>query len=80
MGLKIDQNDLKIKSNKAIQFIKQGHKVKVSFRFRGREMAHPEVGFALAGKFFELISEFAIIDQSPNMSGREITSVYTRKK
>lgn len=80
MGLKIGQNDLEIKANKAKKFVKDGHKVKVSLRFKGREMAHPELGEALLNKFFEMLSDSAIIDQRATLSGREMTVVYSKKK
>ncbi len=73
LGLKIGQNDLDIKLRKIRKFLLAGDKVKIQLMFRGREMAHPEVGQALLGRILEQLSDVAIADQKPVMAGRNLS-------
>ena len=59
----IDTNDLNTKANQAKKFLSKGDKVKVSLRFRGREMAHLDVGREILNTFFEKLEEVAVIDK-----------------
>lgn len=72
---KIDTNDYNIKKNRGLEFLKKGDKVKVSLRFRGREMAHPEIGQELMQRFLEDTKEFGKVDKKPIMEGRQIVMV-----
>ena len=73
MSLNIDTHDFETKANHAMDFLKDGDKVKVTVRFRGREMAHTELGSVLLKKFAEACSEVAVLDKSPKLEGRSMS-------
>lgn len=73
LGLKIGQNDLDIKLRKIRKFLLDGDKVKIQLIFRGREMAHPEVGRDLLGRILDQLSDVAIADNKPVMAGRNLS-------
>lgn len=73
MGLKIGSNDLDIKLRKVRGFLEEGHKVKVSAFFRGREMAHQELGHKLLERITEKLSDVAVVDNPPVMAGRNLS-------
>lgn len=75
LGLKIGQNDLNIKLRKIRKFLLDGDKVKVQIIFRGREMAHPEVGQDLLGRILDQLSDVAIADNKPVMAGRNLNVI-----
>lgn len=66
----IDTNDFNTKMRNAIKFLNDGNRVKVSVRFRGREMAHTEIGENLLVKFGEGCSEVANVEKNPKLDGR----------
>lgn len=74
-GLKIGQHDLDVKLRKIRGFLEQGHKVKITAFFRGREMAHKEIGYKLLEDVYEQIADVAVIDQKPQMSGKYLNMV-----
>ncbi len=78
-GLKISDNDLNIKARKVRTFLEDGDRVKILIIFRGREMAHKELGEVLLNKIVETLGEDVIVDGKPQMSGRNL-SVQVRKK
>ena len=78
-GLKIGAGDLEIKLRKIKKFLSQGNKVKVQIVFKGREMAHKEIGFEMADKIISLLEEDAIIEQKPQMAGRNLSIVVRSK-
>ena len=78
-GLKIGSNDLEIKLRKIRAFLSEGHKVKILIFFRGREMAHKELGFSLIDKVMEQLQDDAILEQKPVMSGRNLSIVIRSK-
>lgn len=71
----IDENDLKFKIKHAREFLAKGNKVKVTCMFRGREMAHPEIGHKIAARFIEEIGEEAQIEVQPKQMGRNLSLV-----
>lgn len=73
MGLNIDTHDLETKVGMAKKFLTGGDKVKVSVRFRGREMTHPELGRQLLDRFTEACAEAGTVDKTPKMEGRSLT-------
>ena len=66
----IDTNDLNTKMKNAIKFLKDGNRVKVSVRFRGREMAHTNIGEQLLVQFAEGCAEVANLEKNPKLEGR----------
>lgn len=77
LSLKIDKHDFDTKVNNAIKFLKAGNKVKVSIRFRGREMAHPENGKVNMQKFAEAVSEYGTVEKQPKLEGRQMLMFIT---
>lgn len=78
-GLKIGANDLDIKLRKIRGFLSEGHKVKILIFFRGREMAHRELGYELIDRVVNLLSDDAILEQKPQMAGRNLSIVVRSK-
>ena len=72
LSLNIDTNDFNTKVNQAAKFLQQGHKLKVSIRFRGREMAHTSLGLDVHKRFAEALEGKAIIDKQPKLEGRSM--------
>ncbi len=79
MSLNIDTHDFNTKANNAIKFLKGGDKVKVSVRFRGREMAHTKLGEELLNRFAQQCSEFGVVEKQPKMEGRNIAMFVSPK-
>lgn len=75
VGLRIGQNDLEIKLRNATKFLDAGHKVKIAVVYRGRELAHKELGFQLADRITELLGEGIVVDSPPQFAGRQLTFV-----
>ena len=69
----IDVGDFNTKLKNAQKFVADGNRVKVSVRFRGREMAHTEIGRELLVRFAEAIAETATLDKEPKMEGRSMS-------
>jgi translation initiation factor IF-3 len=76
----IDTNDLNTKMNAAKKFISKGDKVKVTLRFRGREMAHMANSKHILDDFAENLSEIAVIEKAPKVEGRSMTMVLAEKR
>ncbi len=74
-GLKIGEHDLDVKLRKVAGFLEAGHKVKITLFYRGREMAHRDIGFQLATKIIERFAETAIVEQQPQLAGKQLTFV-----
>ena len=79
IGLKISDNDLNIKVRKMQGFLDDGDRVKVVIVFKGREMAHKEIGKELLGKVVSLLGEGVVMEGTPQMNGRNL-SVQVRRK
>lgn len=79
MSLNIDTNDFNTKVNHTIRFLKGGDKVKVSVRFRGREMTHTNLGNGLLERFKEACSEYGVVEKPPKMEGRSLSMVVSAK-
>lgn len=80
LGLKIGAHDLDIKMRKIREFLAEGHKVKIMVFFRGREMAHQEIGHQLLKKIVEQLDDVAVSDQAPQMAGRNLGIVVRSRK
>lgn len=76
----IDMNDLNTKANMAKKFLTKGDKVKVSLRFRGREMAHVNVGKQILDSFYEKLDDIAVVDKPAKLEGRSMVMFLTEKK
>lgn len=74
-GLKIGEHDLAIKLAKVEKFLDAGHKVKLSIVYRGREQAHKELGFKLAEKVIVGFGDRAVVEQQPQLAGRQLSFV-----
>ncbi len=75
-----EQGDYQVKLKKLIQFIEAGDRAKVTVRFRGREMAHMELGRELLKRIEEDMQEVATVDQYPQSEGRQMTMLLVPKK
>ena len=78
-GLKIGSNDLEIKLRKIRAFLSDGHKVKILIFFRGREIAHKNLGYDLIDKMMEQLKDEATLEQKPTMAGRNLSRVIRSK-
>lgn len=72
LGLSIDKHDFETKGNHAIGFLKSGNKVKVSIRFRGRELGHPEIGLEIMERFAEYCADASNVEKAAKMEGRNM--------
>ena len=76
----IDTNDLNTKINAAKKFIEKGNKVKVTLRFRGREMAHMNQSKYILDDFAEALADVAVVEKAPKVEGRSIGMVLAEKR
>ena len=80
MSPNIDTNDLNVKVASARKFLEKGNKVKVSIRFRGRELAHTADSRPMMEDFAQQLSDVAVVDKAPKMEGRFMTLFLAAKK
>ncbi len=76
----IDENDLNTKAGQARKFLSKGDKVKVTLRFRGREMAHMGMSRQILDRFFEKVEDIATVDKPAKMEGRSMIMFLTEKR
>lgn len=76
----IDDNDLNTKANNARKFLIKGDKLKVSLRFRGREMAHTGASRVILDKFYQMLEDVAVIDKPARLEGRNMTMFLSEKR
>lgn len=79
LGLKIGENDLNIKVRKTLELLEDGDRVKIMIVFRGREMAHKEIGTELMNRIIEKLGSEVIVDGKAQMSGRSLTFMVRHK-
>lgn len=79
MSPNIDSNDFNVKVKNAQKFLKDGNRVKVTVRFRGREMAHTNLGEQLLRQFAESCAEIASMDKNPKLEGRNMSMFLSPK-
>lgn len=79
LGMKIGQNDLDIKLKKVRSFLEDGDKVRIQLMYRGRENAHQELGFDLMNKIIEALGEETIVEQKPQINGRNLSMIVRSK-
>jgi translation initiation factor IF-3 len=75
-----EEGDYQIKLRNLIKFLNQGDKVKVTLRFRGREMAHQELGAKMLERIEADLEEFGSVEQFPKMEGRQMVMIMGPKK
>jgi len=71
----IEENDIQVKARNAVKFLTAGDKVKVSIRFRGRQITHSEIGYRVMQEFAQRISDVAQIERMPNLEGRNMIMI-----
>ena len=76
----IDVNDFNVKLRNAQKFLAEGNRVKVTVRFRGREMAHPEIGHEVMKKFTEAVAEHGVVEKPPKLEGRHMLMFIAAKQ
>jgi translation initiation factor IF-3 len=80
MSPSIGINDFNVKLNHGQKFLKEGDRLKVTIRFRGREMAHTDIGEKLLTRFSEECSECGTVDKNPKLDGRHMSMFLTPKQ
>ena len=69
----IEDHDVDVKFKNAVKFLKEGNKVKVTIRFRGRQITHSEIGRQVMNEFAERIKEYGTVDKAPQIEGRNMS-------
>jgi translation initiation factor IF-3 len=77
---KVDEHDYQFKKNHIVRFIEDGDKVKATIFFRGREMAHPEIGHKILQRLITDLAEVAMPETMPRMEGNQMHTILTQKK
>lgn len=80
LGLKIGDHDFDVKLRHARKFLAEGDKVRVSLLFRGREITHPDLGHAVLARFMDRLSDIAVQEQAPQLTGRDLSMIVALKK
>ena len=80
LSVTIDVHDFNTRLNNSSKYLEKGHKIKVSIRFKGREMAHQELGKNVLLRFADALNEISVIEQKPTLDGRVMTMVLAPKK
>lgn len=80
LSVTIDVHDFDTRVRNSSKYLEKGHKVKVSIRFKGRELAHPELGEAVLNRFAEAVSDLAEVEQKPKLEGRFMTMMLIPRK
>ena len=75
----IGENDVAIKARNAIKFLQDGNKVKVSIRFRGRQITHTDIGMQVMNDFIERVKDYAVVERRPAMEGRNMLMILAPK-
>ena len=80
LSVTIDVHDFDTRVRNSSKYLEKGHKIKVAVRFKGREMAHPELGKDVLIRFAEALKDVSEIDQQPKLEGRFMTMILIPKK
>lgn len=80
LSLNIEKHDIETKARNATKFLKHGDKVKVSLRFKGRQMGHTSLGYDVFKNFAEIIQDAGDMDGRPKMEGRSMVVFFVPKK
>ena len=73
LSVSIDVHDFDTRVKNSSKYLEKGHKIKATIRFKGREMAHTEVGVEIIGKFLDLCAEYGSADKAPSLDGRRMS-------
>jgi translation initiation factor IF-3 len=79
MGPKTERHDFDFKVKHVRRFLEEGHKAKVTVRFKGREMAHTELGWKMLQKMVDAVQDIALVENNPRMEGRMLHIMLTPK-
>lgn len=80
LSVTIDKHDFDTKTRNALNYLVKGHKIRAFIRFKGREMAHPELGREVLIQFAQALEELSVIEQRPSIDGRVISMILAPKK
>lgn len=80
LSVSIDVHDFNTRVNQALKYLEKGHRVKASIRFKGREMAHTDLGKQVLIRFSEALNEVSEVEQKPLLDGRNMTMILMPKK
>lgn len=80
VSAKIEEHDFDFKLKNGIKFLQDGDKVKVSIRFRGREMRYTSAGYEVMSKFAEAVGEIAVVEKPPKLEGKNMMMILVPKK
>lgn len=80
LSASIEDHDMGVKAKNASKFLKSGDKVKVTIRFRGREMAHTSIGYDVMAKFTKLVEQENSIERKPKLEGRSMIMIMAPKE
>ena len=80
LSASIEDHDVEVKAKAATKFLQDGNKVKVSLRFRGREMGYTQLGYDAMNKFAEMVADYGVIEKAPKMEGRRMNMFLAPKK
>jgi translation initiation factor IF-3 len=79
LGPKTDTHDFEFKAKHVRRFLDEGNKAKVTVRFKGREMAHTDLGWKMLNRMVEMMSDVAVIENHPRMEGRMLSMILSPK-
>lgn len=77
---RIAEHDLKVRLNRTEEFLKEGYKVKLTVKFKGREMAHQELGHRVLQEALSLLGDKAAVEREPKMEGRKLSMIVGKSK
>ena len=80
MSVRVEEHDIMVKVKNCIKFLEQGNRVKVSIRFRGREMAYTDQGKGVLLNFAERVADYGSVEKQPKMEGRSMVMFLSPKK
>lgn len=80
MSVRVEEHDIQVKAKNAIKFLEQGNRVKLTIRFRGREMAYTEQGKGVLLEFAKRLDEYSTVEKNPKLEGRNMSIFLSPKK
>ncbi len=79
-SVKIDIGDFNTRKKNALEYLQKGHKIKATLRFKGRQMAHTDLGKEVLNRFASELEEYATVESTPKLEGRTMTMILAPKK